>query len=100
MSLSLTTLAAVLAMGIATYATRIAGLWLISHVSLTDRAKAGLDAVPVAVLTAVITPAVLLTGPAEAAAGAITAAAAFRLPLLAVIAVGVAAVVALRALIG
>jgi uncharacterized membrane protein len=47
---------------------------------------------------AVIAPTVLATGPAETIAAAITAAAAFlRLPMIAVVAIGVAAVVALRA---
>ncbi|QPC41887.1 AzlD domain-containing protein [Kaustia mangrovi] len=100
MTLSLPTLHAVLAMGIATYLTRIAGLWVLRHVTLTPRVRAGLDAVPVAVLTAVITPMVFMTGPAEALAGLATALAAFRLPILAVVAVGVVSVVGLRALIG
>ena len=52
-----------------------------------------------AVLTAVIAPTALATGPAETIAAAITALAALRLPLLAVIAVGVVSVVALRALL-
>lgn len=100
MTLSLPTLLAILAMGTATYLTRIAGLWVLRHVALTPRVRSGLDAVPVAVLTAVITPTVFMTGPAEALAGLVTALAAFRLPLLAVVAIGVVAVVAARLAIG
>jgi uncharacterized membrane protein len=44
----------------------------------------------------VIAPTALTTGWAEALAAAITAVAAFRLPLLATVAVGVVSVVALR----
>jgi uncharacterized membrane protein len=49
------------------------------------------------VLTAVVAPPLLTTGPAETLAGLAAVLAALRLPLLAVVAVGVAAVVALRA---
>jgi uncharacterized membrane protein len=48
------------------------------------------------VLTALIAPTVLTTGPAEAIAGAITILAAFRLPLYGTVAVGVIAIVVLR----
>ena len=47
-------------------------------------------------LTALIAPTVLTTGPAEAIAGAITILAAFRLPLYGTVAVGVIAIVVLR----
>ena len=49
-------------------------------------------------LVAVVAPTALATGWAETAAAAITMLAALRLPLLATIAVGVASVVALRAI--
>jgi uncharacterized membrane protein len=66
---------------------------------LTGRAKAAFDAIPPAVLVSVIAPTALTTGWAEAIAAAITAVAAFRLPLLATIAVGVVSVVVLRTMI-
>lgn len=100
MTLSPMTVLAIVSMGVATYLTRIGGLWLMRHLTLTPRIRAGLDAVPVAVLTAVITPALFLTGPAETAAGAVTALAALKLPLLGTIAVGVSAILAARFLIG
>ncbi len=50
-------------------------------------------------LTAVIAPA-LVTGPAEAIAGIVTVVAAFRLPLIATVAIGVATVSLLRAFLG
>lgn len=92
-------LLAILAMALATYATRATGLLLADRILQTGRVRAALDALPPAVLTAVIAPAAL-SGPAEAGAAAITILAAMRLPLLGVVAVGVGAVVLLRLLTG
>ena len=92
-------LLAILAMGLATYLTRIAGLFLADRLPKTGRVRVALDALPPAVLTAVIAPAVM-AGPAEAIAAAITLVAAFRLPLLAVVAIGIGTIVALRGLMG
>ena len=97
MSLDLTTLTAIVLMGIVTYLTRIAGLALPSNLALSPRARAAFDAIPPAVLIAVIAPTVLATGWRESVAAAVTILAATRLPLLGVVAVGVAAIVALRA---
>ncbi|HKH96412.1 MAG TPA: AzlD domain-containing protein [Beijerinckiaceae bacterium] len=96
MSLDATTLAAIVAMAIVTYATRIAGLVFADRLVLKGRAKAAFEAIPPAVLVAVIAPMALATGWRETVAAAITAVAATRLPLLATIAVGVAAIVLLR----
>lgn len=96
MSLDTTTLLAIICMAVVTYFTRIAGLFVADRLVLTGRAKAAFDAIPPAVLVAVIAPTALTTGWAEAIAAAITAIVAFRLPLLATIAVGVASVVVLR----
>jgi len=96
MNLDTTTLLAILAMAAVTYVTRIAGLLVADRLALTGRAKAAFDAIPPAVLVAVIAPTALTTGWAEAIAAAITAVVAFRLPLLATVAVGVVAVVLLR----
>ncbi|BBE74519.1 AzlD family protein [Oharaeibacter diazotrophicus] len=90
-------LLAILAMGLATYATRVAGLFLAGRLPRTGRVRIALDALPPAVLTAVIAPA-LVEGPAEAVAGAVTALLAFRLPLIATVAIGVAVVAGLRAI--
>ncbi len=96
MSFDTTTVLAILAMAAVTYMTRIAGLSVADRLVLTGRAKAAFDAIPPAVLVAVIAPTALTTGWAEAIAAAITAVAAFRLPLLGTVAVGVVAVVVLR----
>jgi uncharacterized membrane protein len=100
MSLDPTTLLAILLMALATCLTRVAGLVLVGRLRLEGRAKAAFDAIPPAILTAVIAPAVLTGGPAEAIAGLITILAAFRLPLLGTVLVGVAAIVVLRAILG
>jgi uncharacterized membrane protein len=81
-----------------TYGTRITGLLFADRLALSGRAKAAFDAIPPAVLTAVIAPAALATGWRETLAAAVAALAATRLPLLGTIAVGVGTVVALRAL--
>lgn len=99
MSVDPVNMAAILLMGAATYFTRIAGLFLAERLPRTGAVRVALDALPPAVLTAVIAPAVV-AGPAEAVAAAVTILAAFRLPLVAVVAVGVATVAAMRLLLG
>jgi uncharacterized membrane protein len=95
------TLLAILAMAIATYATRVSGYLLLGGVTVRGRLKAALDALPPAILVSVIAPTVVATGLPETLAAAITVGAAvLRLPMIAVIAIGVASVVALRAVIG
>ncbi|MDX3806027.1 AzlD family protein [Bosea thiooxidans] len=96
MSVDPVNLVAFFGMAIVTYFTRVAGLALVGRLNLSPRAQAAFDAIPPAVLVAVIAPSALATGWAETAAAAITALAATRLPLLGVVAVGVMAVVAFR----
>jgi uncharacterized membrane protein len=89
--------AAVIGMGIATYGSRLAGYWLLRDVSITGRWKAALDAVPPAILMAVIAPSVFLGTWIEWLAAAITLAAALmRAPLLVSILLGVGTVAVLR----
>ena len=100
MRLAGTTLLAIVLMGLVTYLTRIAGLFIAERFRLEGRAKAAFDAIPVSVLTAVIAPALLTSTVAESLAGVVTILAAFRLPLLGTVIVGVAAVVVLRLALG
>jgi uncharacterized membrane protein len=94
------TLLMILLMGLATYATRIAGYWLLRGRKVEGRVKAALDAVPPAILMAVIAPTVFLQTKAEMIAGALTLASALmRLPLLVTILIGMASVVAFRFLL-
>lgn len=91
---------AILGMGIATYLTRLSGFYLLRGFSVSGRSKAALDALPPAVLMAVIAPVILTTGWAETVAAAITAVAAlFRLPLTMTIVIGIVSVVLLRMLL-
>jgi uncharacterized membrane protein len=95
-----TTLLAIIGMGVATYLTRLSGFYLLRGLNLSGPMKAALDALPPAVLMAVIAPMILATGLAETIAAAITAVAAFfRLPLAVTIMVGIVSVVALRAIL-
>jgi uncharacterized membrane protein len=100
MPLEPTSLATLLVMAGAVYLTRIAGQWLYAVLRPTPVLQAALDAVPVAILTAVIVPALWKGGAPDLIAAALTLAAAFRLPLLATVAVGVVSVVALRMVLG
>lgn len=93
--------AALIAMGLATYLVRLAGFYVLKGFTPRGRMKAALDALPPAVLMAVIAPTVLATGPAETGAALLTAgAAALRLPMVAVILIGVVSVVLLRLVLG
>ena len=96
MTVDFSTLAAILAMAAATILTRTSGLYLMNRLTLNDRQKKVLDAIPPAVLMAVIAPVALATGPAETIAAAVTALAAIRLPLLASTGLGVVTVALLR----
>lgn len=99
-SLDGATLAAIVAMSVMTYLTRVGGFVIVRFLRLGARARYALAAVPPAVLMAVIAPTVFAKGPAEALAAGITALAATRLPMLGTILVGTAAVVGLRLVIG
>jgi uncharacterized membrane protein len=86
----------ILGMGFVTYLTRIGGDLVMRNRTLGPRMTAALNAVPPAVLTAVIAPSVLAAEPAEAIAGVVTVIAAFRLPLLLTIVAGVGTLALLR----
>lgn len=96
MSLEPSTLFAILAMMVATVATRMGGLLLVSHTNLGPRAKKALSSVPPAVLMAVVTPTAFSSGTAESIACLVTAIAALRLSLLPAAFAGVATVAVLR----
>ncbi|APG90509.1 AzlD family protein [Sinorhizobium americanum] len=100
MTLDPDTLLAIIAMAAATVLTRIAGLLVIRFVAIGPQQKRALEAIPPAVLMAVIAPTALVTGLAETLATVATALAAMRLPLLAAVAIGVLVVAIARALIG
>ncbi|MGK9051981.1 AzlD family protein [Neorhizobium petrolearium] len=98
MSIDFATLAAILAMAAATMLTRVGGLFLIRYVSLEGSRRKAIESIPPAVLMAVVAPTAFATGIAETIACAVTAFAAFRLPMFVSVALGVACVAVLRAL--
>jgi uncharacterized membrane protein len=100
MTLDPMVLATWLGMLAVTYATRIGGYWFVRRFALSGRLKAGLEAVPMAVLTALIAPTVLATGPAETIAALVTLLLAWRQPVLVAVIGGVATVVLLRLAMG
>jgi uncharacterized membrane protein len=88
---------AILIMGAITYASRLSGYFLFATYKPSGRVKLALDAMPTAILAAVIAPNVFLSGPAEWAGGAVALATALlRAPLLVTIAAGMAAVALMR----
>ena len=99
MSFTAATLVALAAMALATFATRAAGLLLARYIPSQGRARSALDALPAAVLIAVIAPAAT-AGPAEVLATALTVLAACRLPLLGVVALAMVAIAVLRRFLG
>lgn len=97
MSFTYANVLAICAMAIATYGTRVAGLYVMRFVAVKGRMRAALDALPPAILMAVIAPTIFTTGPAETIAAAITLGLALlRAPLVVTMAAGVASVVVLR----
>lgn len=93
------TLIAIFAMTLATYATRLSGLLIGRFLPRKGRFRHALDALPPAVLTAVVAPAIL-SGPAEMLAGAATLVMALRFSLFPSMLVGVLAIVLCRSVFG
>ncbi len=68
MTLDANTLALILVMTAAAAFCRFSGFWLMRFVPLTPRVRAGLDAIPLAVMLGIIIPPALRGGVAEIAA--------------------------------
>ena len=91
----------ILACAAATYVTRIGGhLILSSFGTIHHRVSAALDAVPTAVMTALVAPALVTHGPAEVIALVCAGLTALRAPLMFSVALGLIALIALRAVLG
>jgi uncharacterized membrane protein len=85
-------------LGIATYAMRIGGYLVLARFEkLNPRVEGALEAVPAAVITAIVAPVALAAGPAETIASIVTILAAIRLSIMPTLLVGAAAIIALRA---
>jgi len=78
MQIDSTTLLVILGMAVVTYATRIAGLWLMNRVTLSDPMRSWLNQIPGAVLISIVAPTVLTQSLAEAGAALATVLVAIR----------------------
>jgi len=87
--------AAILAMGVLTYMTRILGFLIADRLPKAGPVRVALDALPPAVLVAVVAP-IIMAGPIEAIAGLAVLVLALRLPLIATVVAGVAVAALLR----
>ena len=89
----------IVTLGLVTYATRIGGHLVLSRFGqLNPRLEAALDAVPAAVMTAIVAPMALATGVLESIAAAIAILAALRLSMHATLVLGIGALVVMRLL--
>jgi uncharacterized membrane protein len=89
--------AVIFGMALVTYATKAGGLWLVGRVDLSERAEAGLDVLPGAVVVAFVAPALAEGGvPEWVAAGATIAVAHKTGSLLLSLGVGVGTVLIVR----
>jgi uncharacterized membrane protein len=89
----------ILSLAAGTYCTRIAGQRMLSRFErLNPRAEAALDAVPAAVITALVAPAVFAAGIADAIAAVITILAALRLSVIPTLLIAAVTVSLLRAI--
>jgi uncharacterized membrane protein len=89
--------ATILGMALITYTTRAGGLWLMGRIQPTPRLERWLQSLPGAILAALVAPAALAAGPAEALATVLTALIAARTGnLLAALGGGVISVYVLR----
>lgn len=95
MTIDTVNLAAILAMGALTYITRILGFLIADRLPKSGPVRVALDALPPAVLVAVVAP-IVMSGPVEAAAGLVVLVLALRLPLIATVVTGVAVAALLR----
>ena len=96
MTVDLSTMLTIVAMGCVTYSTRIGGFLLLRNRHLSPRTLAVLEAVPGCVLISVIAPRFVSDKPADLLALAITLLAAWRLPLLPTVIVSIVATGLLR----
>jgi len=91
----------IVTLGLVTYGTRIGGHLILSRFGrLNPRVEAALDAVPAAVMTAIVAPMAVVTGPLESIAAAIAVLAALRLSMHATLILGVGSLVVMRLLFG
>ncbi|WP_417454618.1 AzlD family protein [Kiloniella sp.] len=87
----------ILACALATYTTRAGGHLILSRFGTTHyRLEAALEAVPTAVLTALVAPSLITNGPAEAIAVLVGGLVALRYPLVVSVLSGIICLIVLR----
>ena len=89
----------IVVLGLGTYAMRVGGHLILSRFArIPPRVEAALEAVPAAVLTAIVAPMAFTQGVAETLAALVTIAAALWLPILPVLVIATASVAGFRSL--
>lgn len=89
----------VAAMALVTYATKVGGLWLLGRVDVGERTEVGLEALPGAIIVAIVAPELADGGPPEWTAAALAGVVAWKTEnLLAALVVAMLTVVALRSI--
>lgn len=96
LALNAATVLTIAGMASVTWVTRMSGYLFGRRLNIEGRTKAALEAMPPAILTAIIAPMILTQGGAEAIAALVTVIAAIRLPTIVAIVLGVGTVVLLR----
>lgn len=92
--------AVVIAMSVATYATKAGGLWALRHVDVSPRLEAALGVLPGAIVVAIVGPELAAGGPAEWTAAGVVVLAMWRTEnVLVALMAGVATVLLLRSLL-
>lgn len=99
--MSATMLWVIVAGAVLTYLTRIGGHLVLSRFErVHPRVEAGLNAVPAAVLTTLVAPAVLTAGPAELAALAVAGLLSLRFGMLPMFVIAAVVLIAMRQVVG
>ena len=88
----------VLAMAVVTVLTKVGGLWLLSHLDVSERTEAGLSVLPGGIVIALLGPELAAGGPAEWSAAGVVLLVMIRTEnILLALCAGIASVVVLRA---
>lgn len=87
-------------MAVSTYVAKAGGLWLLGRIDVSERAEAGLEVLPGAIVVSIIGPELAAGGPAEWAAAGVALLVAWKTEsVLLAIVVGAGAVVGFRGLL-
>lgn len=99
--MSATMLWVIVAGAVLTYLTRIGGHLVLSRFErVHPRVEAGLNAVPAAVLTTLVAPAVMTAGPAELTALAVAGLLSLRFGMLPMFVIAAVVLIAMRQVVG